>query len=108
MGADGFIAMYGVKANVGSPEEADELEARWKVAARRARLKTWQGRLTDGEPRYFVIGTLLGDFGFEGHDTQLSLTEKELTAMFATTRRRLEEANVEGEPALHLLYEAQC
>ncbi len=107
MGADRFVAMYGVKTNLGGPEEAEAFETRWRAVARRTKLRTWSGRVTDGEPHYVVVGTLVGDFGVEGRDRQLHLTEAELSALFASTRKQLAEAKVGGEPALHLLFEAQ-
>lgn len=107
MGADRFVAIYGVKFEVGSADEVDSFAPPWRQAARRARLRVWSGRLTDGSPHYVVVGSLVGDFGVEGRDRQVTVTDSDLSTIASSTRERLKSAGVPGEPALHLLFEAQ-
>ncbi len=106
MGSDRFVAIYGVKTEV--PQATMEsFEERWRVPARRAGLRTWSGRTTDGDVHYVVVGILVGDLGVEGRDVQVTLTDEQHAGLVRDTRSKLALAGVEGEPALHLLFEAQ-
>ena len=107
MGADGFVAFYGIRFDFDDADALDEYELQWRAAARKAKLITWSGRLTDGEPYYLLVGTLLGDFGVEGSVHQKKLTDSEFTSVVASTTSKLRVAGIEGEPALYLLFEAQ-
>jgi hypothetical protein len=107
MGADGFVAVYGVKFEVGEADAVDAFNPPWRASARRVHLQLWSGRLTDGSPHYVVVGKVVGQFGVQGPDSQVELSDPALAALSESTRRRLAEAGVPGEPALHLLFEAQ-
>jgi len=67
LGADRFVAIYGVKTEL-HQDDLETFEERWRVQARRVGLRTWSGRTTDGGPYYVVIGSVVGDFGIEGRD----------------------------------------
>ena len=106
MGADRFVAIYGVKTEL-SDDETEAFESRWKVEARRVKLITWSGRLTDGGPYYVVVGALIADLGIEGRDTQVTLSDAAHADLVLSTRAKLKLAGAPGEPALHFLFEAQ-
>ncbi len=108
MGADAFIAVYGVKLTIVSDEE-EEIEARTDdlvVRAQGHNLQSWFGRLTDGSPPHLYVGHLFGDFGVEGACYE-SVSTSELERIVETTRRRLALAGFTEKPALHFQLEAQ-
>lgn len=108
MGADAFIALYGLRYTLAG-DEAEAIEegsdAR-VVAARRAKLQTHFGRLTDGEPHFLLIGTRLGVFGSENESAR-SVDASELEQITRDTAAKLREAGLSGTPKLHLQFEAQ-
>lgn len=106
MGSDRFIAMYGVKFDVAA-EQLESFAERWLVVARRAGLRTWSGRTTEGSVSHVVVGLMVGDLGVEGRDLQVTLTDEQHAILVRDTRSKLAKAGVAGEPALHLLFEAQ-
>jgi hypothetical protein len=68
MGADAFIAFYGLRFEL-TDDELDSVERHADdrlLAARGANLHTHFGRPTDGEPHFLFVGTRLGVFGIEG------------------------------------------
>ena len=73
MGADAFIAFYGIRSEIGDADAADAIYDRNDTrlaSAKRAKLDTYIGRLTDGEPYFLFIGRRLGVFGVEGETSK--------------------------------------
>ncbi len=108
MGADAFVAFYGVRYVLADDEiEAVESDQdRRVIAARGAKLQTYFGRLTDGEPYFLLIGARLGVFGVE-NDPYRSFDTSALERIMVDTLGKLAEAGLSGEPQLHLQLEAQ-
>jgi len=108
MGADTFIAFFGLRCSVANSEidAVENNEDQRIVVAHRARLQTYFGRLTDGEDYFLFIGTRLGVFGLE-NDEYDAFDMKSLQEVERETRRKLAEAGLAGEPQLHLQFEAQ-
>jgi hypothetical protein len=101
MGADAWIAFYGLKFDVPCDEESlaaveEDRDPRCR-AARAARLATYMGRLTDGAPHFLFIGTDLGTFGIEGA-SEKSFTDEALLRIANETKAKLRDAGFEGEP----------
>lgn len=108
MGADAFVAFYGVRYTL-SEDELDAVEGRTDprvTAARRIKLDSHLGRLTDGGSHYLLIGTTLGVFGVE-NDSARSVDTTELDRVMRHTAAMLIEAGLPGTPQLHLQLEAQ-
>jgi hypothetical protein len=114
MGADSVVVCYGLRYSLGLDGHLSDaaLEALEQgsdprlVAAKRAGLKSYYGRVTDAGEYFLLIGTILGTFGIEGlHSTALS--EERLRDVARNTRERLGRAGLEGEPSLHVQLEAQ-
>jgi hypothetical protein len=109
MGADAFIVYFGVRYRVESEEEFDRLERRDDprlVAARKARLKTFYGRATEGKDHFLLVGSEVGQFGVEG-EMEGELTAAELEKVAAETTEKLAQAGLEGIPKLYLQVIAQ-
>ena len=109
MGADAFVAFYGIKISL-DPDDEDTCDAYGMethpdcVAATAAGLDTHTGRMTDGEDYFVYIGRRLGWLGIEhdGHvvvDDLVDVAERVGPALLALGHR--------GVPALHLQLEAQ-
>ena len=107
MGADAFVAIYGVKFEMTDADSVATFDPPWKPLIRREKLRWWSGRLTDRSPYYVVVGEMVGLFGVDGRDSQLAVSDAELAALSASTRQKLKSAGIPGEPVLHLLFEAQ-
>ena len=108
MGADEFIAFYGLRYTLTDPE-MDAVEQRSDarvIAARRPKLQTYTGRLTDGEPHFFFVGTCLGVFGVE-NESERSVEAATLEQIMRETAAKLQAAGLPGTPRLHLQFEAQ-
>jgi hypothetical protein len=108
LGADSFIAFYGLRYTL-TNSELDAVSSRTDervVAARRERLRTHFGRLTDGEPYFLFVGMPLGVFGLQG-DSERSYDWDELEQLKADTATKLAAAGLQGTPQLHLQLEAQ-
>ena len=96
MGADSFIAFYGIKIGVDPTNEAmlDSLDSgsdpRLK-AARQVGLHTHWGRMTDGEDYFLYVGHRLGWLGVE-NDAYVQLTLDKLIEMATGVQARLKEA----------------
>ncbi|MGC4007079.1 MAG: hypothetical protein QM811_29730 [Pirellulales bacterium] len=108
MGADAFIAFYGVRyiltdAELDAVEEKTDARV---VAAKRTNLQAHFGRLTDGQPWFLLVGTRLGVFGSQ-NESQRSLNASQLEHVMRDTVAKLEMARLQGEPMLYLQYEAQ-
>lgn len=108
MGADAFIAFYGVRYTLTDAEmDAVERNADERtIAARRVELQAYSGRLTDGEPPFLLVGTRLGVFGVE-NESHRSIDEPQLEQIMRDTATKLEAAGLLGTPQLHLQFQAQ-
>ncbi|MGC3967227.1 MAG: hypothetical protein QM775_07615 [Pirellulales bacterium] len=76
------------------------------IAAREAKLQTYIGRLTDGEPYFVLIGRSLGCFGHQDK-FQNAIGDEEFAKLSSETRERLQRAGLHGEPALLFQFESQ-
>jgi len=74
--------------------------------ARQVHLKTYFGRLTDGEPYFFYVGAELARMGVEG-DHLKSYNAEQLQQIIAETDEKLARAAFNGERKLWLQLEAQ-
>ncbi len=111
MGADAFLVFYGIKISLDPKDEslweAIESEAEPRIlAAQRAGLDTWVGRMTDGEDEFIYIGRNLGSLG-DQESSYLQIGLKELSDLSMKVAAKLREAGLEGDPAFHLQLEAQ-
>jgi hypothetical protein len=100
MGADAFVVFYGTRYEVGDADEADALDHHNDprlAAAKRGKLDTYGGRLTDGEPHFLFIGRLLGVFGVEG-ETLKSYSADELAKIADQTRDAMAALGLPGQP----------
>jgi hypothetical protein len=108
MGADVFIALYGVKIAISRTDE-DALGARTESRLRDARqhgLHVYWGRLTDGEDYFLYVGHQIGLLGVE-NDTYIQVPLDKLTETAISVQARLKEAGFRESPALHLQLQAQ-
>jgi len=108
LGANAFIAFYGLRYTL-TDAEMDAVEQNSDervIAARRAKLQTYPGRLTDGQPHYLLVGTRLGVFGIENESVR-SVDTSELEEIMRGTTEKLNAAGLPGAPQLHLQFEAQ-
>jgi hypothetical protein len=108
LGADAFIAFYGLRYTL-TDAEMDAVEQNSDervVAARRAKLQTYSGRLTDGQPSFLLVGTRLGVFGLE-NESERSVDGAQLEQIMRDTAAKLQTAGLPGAPQLHLQFEAQ-
>ena len=110
MGADAFVAFYGVRFEI--DEDADDFELYEDEShetirrAHDANLDTYFGRLTDGEPHFLFVGKQLSVLGVE-NDPDCVVSDLEFGRVQKETRKRLAAAGFSGEPALHLQLDAQ-
>jgi len=109
MGADRFVAFYGIHFEIPYEEGLeiveDESDPRM-ITARAAKLDTYIGRLTDGEPFFVLIGRSLGCYGHQDK-FQRAFNDREFAKLAAETRERLQTAGFTDEPALLFQFEAQ-
>src|SRR6516225_7266868 len=111
MGADSFIAFYGIKITIDQTDEAtlDALGARTDSRlkdARRHGLHVYWGRPTDGEDYFLYVGHRIGWLGVQ-NDIHVEVSIDDLTEMANRVQVRLIEAGFRESPALHLQLEAQ-
>lgn len=114
MGADAVVVCFGLRFSLGTEDELNEdaLEAFERrtdarmVAARKAGLQTYFGKVTSGGEYFLLVGRTIGEFGAEGLD-QAALKEAEIIELMARTRTLLAKAGLAGEPELHVQFEAQ-
>src|SRR5258708_5824713 len=111
MGADSFIAFYGIKIAIDPADEQvhDALESRSDPrckAAKRAGLQIHWGRLTDGKDYFLYIGHRIGWLGVE-NDGHVQVPTDKLTEIMTRVQSKLKEARFDQSPALHLQLEAQ-
>lgn len=111
MGADYFLAFYGIKLSIDSDDEAEQescalgTDARC-VRAKAAGLQTHTGRMTEGEDYFLYIGRKLATLGLEA-ESHAVLPIASIVAIAHDTAERLKHAGFTQEPALHLQLEAQ-
>jgi hypothetical protein len=108
MGADTFIAFYGIKLAISRTDEdtLDALETRTEPRIRHARqhgLHVYWGRPTDGRD---YIGHQIGLLGVE-NDMYIRVLLDKLTETAINVQTRLKEAGFHESPALQLQLEAQ-
>ena len=108
MGADTFIAIYGIRyeltdSEVESCERKDDERMK---RARKAKLDFCFDRPTDGEHYFLYIGTTLASIGVEAEQYE-TMPEGEFSAKISETRRRLKDAGFNDEPSLHFQLIAQ-
>ena len=111
MGADSFLAFYGIKVAL-DPDNEYEQEACGLgsdprcVRAKSAGLQTHTGRMTAGEDHFLYIGRKLAIIGAEA-DPHTAHPIAGLLAMAHDTAQRLKDAGFAEPPALHLQLQAQ-
>ena len=108
MGADSFIAFFGVRFEL-SEEEMELCETREDDRIRRARktkLDFCFDRPTDGEQYFLYVGRSLAGLGIEAKMYE-KFSEAKLLEIVSETKTRLTQADISGEPALHLQLIAQ-
>jgi hypothetical protein len=110
MGADAVVAYLGVQyripANRG--QEIEGLERKKDprlVAARKAGLQSWWGRMTPGQPYQLLIGRELGILGAENEGT-IRVDLEDFFVIIEETKTKLLSAGFTDVPALHLVLEA--
>lgn len=111
MGADSFVAFFGIKLAL-DPEDEDTLEACGAetdprcVTAKAVGLEVHSGRMTDGEDYFLFVGCCLGLIGLQ-HKAHSTLTETQFLEIASSVRKRLADAGFLEQPELHLQLEAQ-
>jgi len=112
VGADSFIAFYGIKIVIDQNDQ-DTLEAletrsdpRLK-SARQHGLHVYFGRPTEGEDHFLYIGHSIGWLGVE-NDTYVQVPLDTLSEIATKVQAKLKEAGFHESPALHLQLDAQC
>jgi hypothetical protein len=111
MGADAFLAFYGVKIEL-DPKDEELLDAcgaqtdRRCVAAQRAGLQTHYGRMTDGDDYFLFVGLPVARIGLE-YDTHAALTHDRLLDIMSRVKAALPQAGFSQKPALHFQFEGQ-
>ena len=111
MGADAFIAFYGIKFEL-DPDDEEGLDAcdagtdARCVKARQAGLETYTGRMTDGEDYFLYIGKRLASLGIE-HDQYVTLSVEQLTSLCADVNAKLRTADFPQPPELHFQFIGQ-
>jgi hypothetical protein len=111
MGADAFVAFFGVKIALDPDDEGTYdacgagTDSRCK-AARAVGLQTQAGRMTDGEDYFLLIGRRLGWLGLE-HEQYVRIAEKDLTELQSDVRRKLLAAGFSEVPSMHLQFVGQ-
>lgn len=106
MGAEGFVIYYGVRYLIPNEDEIAKLEDETHPmlrAAAQVGLQYWWG-LTPEENCFLLIGTQVGNLGWEGVSHRM-LTDDQFLSIMETTRIKLLEAEFTQEPALHAQFE---
>jgi hypothetical protein len=109
MGADAFISFYGIEESVRADSDMSALENRTDdriVRARRIKLDTRFGRITDGRDYFLLIGRKIADIGVEGLEERV-LDDGEFAIIQEEVKRKLKAAGFTSEPRLILRLEAQ-
>jgi hypothetical protein len=111
MGADSFVAIYGVKITL-DPEDEEELDACGAqtdprcLAAKRAGLESHSGRMTDGEDYFLFIGRTIAWLGIE-HDQHATQSIERLSSIAIDVNAKLKLAGFEQPPELHFQFIGQ-
>jgi len=111
MGADSFIAVYGVKFALDRDNE-DELDACGAeidprcLAAKRAGLESFSGRMSDGEDYFLFIGRKLARLGIE-HDQHATQSIDRLSSIVSDVNAKLKVAGFAQSPELHFQFIGQ-
>jgi hypothetical protein len=111
MGADAFVAFYGVKIELDPKDEAllDACGAqtdRRCVAVKQAGLKTHYGRMTDGDDYFLFVGLPVARIGLE-YDTHAAVAPDSLLDIMNRVKAALPQAGFSQRPALHFQFEGQ-
>jgi hypothetical protein len=108
MGADSFIAFFGVRFELLEEEiESCETRADERIRkARKAKLDFCFDRPTDGEKYFLYVGRSLAGLGVEA-EVYEKLSEAELFEIVSQTKTRLTQAKIGGEPSFHFQLIAQ-
>jgi hypothetical protein len=111
MGADSFIAFYGIKIEL-DPGNEDELDACGMQTdsrcreAKRVGLESFSGRMTDGEDYFLYIGRRLAWLGLEnGQHSAQSL--EQFSSMAVDVKAKLKAAGFLQSPELHFQFIGQ-
>ena len=111
MGADAFIAFYGIKFEL-DPDDEDELDACDTGAdarclkARQVGLESYTGRMTDGEDYFLYIGARLASLGIE-HDQYVAQSVEQLSSLATDVKAKLKAADFSQPPGLHFQFIGQ-
>jgi hypothetical protein len=111
MGADYFLAFYGIKVAL-DPDDEIEQEACGLgtdprcIRAKSAGLQTHAGRMTEGEDYFLYICRRLASIGVEA-DPHTAHSIAGVVAIAHDTAQRLKDAGFTEQPAMHLQLEAQ-
>ncbi|KQV48083.1 hypothetical protein ASC95_19115 [Pelomonas sp. Root1217] len=111
MGADAFIAFYGVKFGLDPDDEdgLDECDTGSDVRCQKARsagLQTYTGRMTDGEDYFLYVGKKLASLGIE-HDQYAAHSAEQLSSVAADVKAKLKAAGFPEPPAFHFQFIGQ-
>lgn len=108
MGADAFVAYYGVKHIITEEQDLERLEQQTHPlvrAAQKVGLEYWWGVTPDDEQSYtLLIGIELATLGVE-HDHTAAMRDADLLALMADVRQRLHVAQLPETPQLYLQLE---
>jgi hypothetical protein len=111
MGADAFIAFYGIKFDL-DPDDEGGLDAcdtgtdARCLKARSAGLETYSGRMTDGEDYFLYIGRRLASLGIE-HDQHVTQSVEQVSSVAADVKTKLKAAGFSQPPELHFQFIGQ-
>jgi hypothetical protein len=109
MGADAVPVYVGTKITIAGDDELEAVEEgsdeRVK-RAKKAKLKTYLGRTTDGGEQYLLVGIEVGVVGVE-NASHLRLTSDAIAKAFDDAKTRLADGGFSDEPALHVVLNAQ-
>lgn len=109
MGADAFHVCYGIRweVNGSDDEEIERLERREDpriLAARKHGLNHWWGVTADEGQHFLLVGAIVGNFGWEAKRVA-TLGDAEVARVMDQTKRKLQAAGLDGEPAWHFQFE---
>jgi hypothetical protein len=110
MGADAFITFYGIEETIPVDADVTALEERKDeriVRARKAKLDSWWGRLSDGHDYHLLIGKKIANIGVEGSEGA-SISDADFTTLRDDVKKKLKDAGYASEPKLILKLEAHC
>lgn len=111
MGADSFLAFYGVKFAL-DPENDDEIDACGEetdprcIAAKRVGLDVFSGRMSDGQDYFLFVGRRLAWLGLE-HDKHSIHTHAGLSYVVGDVDVKLQAAGIMQLPSLHMQFIGQ-